>query len=78
MLQKLFKEAILWFIMETNMEKKLNNIELELYNLKSIIIKLSQTQTPKKLVKIKGMLKGINVNDENIDEAKNSLFINRS
>ena len=56
------------------MEKKLENIELELYNLKSVIVKLIQQPKHNQIVKLGGMLKGIVVNEEDIQEAKNSLF----
>ena len=59
------------------MEKKLNSIEMELYNLKSIIIKLVQSNESKKIIKIKGMLKGIDINEEEINEAKKSVFVSR-
>ena len=58
----------------TLMEKKLENIESELYSLKSIIVKLIQQPKHNQIVKIKGMLKGIVVNEDDIQEAKNSLF----
>ena len=59
---------------ETIMEKKLGKIESELYNLKSIIAKLIQQPAQQKIVKLKGLLKGTEVNDDDIDEAKKSLF----
>ena len=57
------------------MEKKLNNIELELHNLRSIIIKLAQSNEPKKIIKIKGMLKGMDVSEDEINEVKRSVFV---
>ena len=62
--------------METGvtMEKKLDNIEMELYNLKSVIIKVFQQQETNKIVKLKGLLKNIVVNEDDIKEAKMSLF----
>lgn len=56
------------------MEKKLEKIESELYSLKSIVINLVQHPEPKKIIKLKGLLKGIKVNEGDIEEAKNSLF----
>lgn len=56
------------------MEKKLEDIESELKNLKSIVINLVQQPEHKKVVKLKGLLKGINVNEDDIEEAKISLF----
>jgi len=62
--------------METNivMEKKLDNIESEIYSLKSIVIKMFQQQEANKIVKLKGLLKNIIVNESDIKEAKMSLF----
>ncbi len=57
------------------MEKKLKNIESELHNLKSVIIKLSQNKEPKKLIKIRGLLKGIEFSEGDIHNAKNSVFV---
>ena len=56
------------------MEKKLENIELELYNLKSAIIKLTQQPQHKKVVKLKGLLKGMIVSENETKEAEKSLF----
>ncbi len=56
------------------MEKKLEGIESELKNLKSMVINLAQQPEHKKVVKLKGLLKGINVNEDDIEEAKISLF----
>lgn len=55
-------------------EKKLENIECELKNLKSIVINLSQQPQHKKMAKLKGLLKGITVNEDDIEEAEKSLF----
>ncbi len=60
--------------METILEKKLENIESELYDLKSIIIKLIQQPEQNKIVRLKGLLKDIAVNEKEIKEAKKSLF----
>ncbi|MEX0920072.1 MAG: hypothetical protein WDZ69_00645 [Candidatus Pacearchaeota archaeon] len=46
----------------------------KLHFLKSVVIKSSQLQKLKKIVKIKGILKDIDVNEEDINEAKGSLF----
>ena len=59
---------------KTILEEKLENIESELYNLKSVIIKLLQIPEHDKIVKLKGLLKGITVNESDIKEAKASLF----
>lgn len=56
------------------MEKKLENIESELKNLKSIVINLAQEPEHKKVVKLKGLLKGIVVDEGDIKEAEEALF----
>ena len=56
------------------MEKKLGEIESELYSLKSIILKLIQQPEQKKIVKLKGLLKGIKVTEQDIKQSKKSLF----
>ena len=58
----------------TIVEKKLESIASELKNLKSIVINLSPQTEHKKVVKLKGLLKGINVSEDDIEEAKISLF----
>lgn len=58
----------------TFLGKKLENIESELYSLKSMVIKLMQQPGQNKVVKLKGLLKGITVNEKDIEEAKRSLF----
>ena len=57
-----------------NMNKKLETIEDELYSLKSIIIRVIQQPEPKQILALKGLLKGIQVNEGDIEEAKKSLF----
>ena len=58
----------------TILEKKLENIETELSSLKSILIKLVQHPEQNKVIKLKGQLKGITVDEKDIKEAKKSLF----
>jgi hypothetical protein len=62
--------------METTliMEKKLEKIEAELNNLKSIVVTFIQEPKYKKIVKLRSLLKGIQVSENDIKEAKNSLF----
>ncbi len=62
--------------METNAitEKKLENIELQLQNIKLMMLELIQNQEPKKIIQLKGVLKGAEISDEDIVESKNSLF----
>lgn len=56
------------------LEKKIENIESELKNLKSMVIGLAQEPERKKAVKLKGLLKGIVVNEDDIKEAEKALF----
>jgi len=63
--------------MEISFEKKLQSIESELRSLKSLVITLSQSHEPKKIVKIKGLLEGVEVDEDEIKEAKNSFFIRK-
>ncbi len=51
---------------------ELKKIENEIQNLKILIIRTQQM--PKRVVSLKGMLKGITVTEEDIEEAKKSLF----
>ena len=57
-----------------NVNKKLETIEDELYNLKSMLIKTIQQPETKRLLTLKGLLKGLKVNEDEIEEAKRSLF----
>ena len=50
---------------------KLNAIEKEIKNLKLLVL---QHQKPKKIVSLKGLLKGVKIKDEDFSEAKKSLF----
>lgn len=56
------------------LNKKLETIENEVYSLKSMLLKIVQEPKQKKIVKIKGLLKGISISEEDIEEAKKSLF----
>lgn len=57
---------------ETQIYSKLSEIEKEIETLKAIVIQM--TPTPKQIVSLGGMLKGIEITEEEIKEAKNSLF----
>jgi len=59
--------------MKQDIKQKLELIENELYNLKAIIIKITQQKT-KKILHLKGLLKGISINEEDIKKARKSLF----
>ncbi len=50
---------------------KLNAIENDIKNLKLLIL---QHQTTGKIVSLKGMLKGVKINEGDFSEAKKSLF----
>ena len=50
---------------------KLDVIENEIKSLKLLIL---QHQKPKKLVSLRGMLKGVKITEEDFEEAKKSLF----
>ena len=60
--------------MTNMMEKKLGEIESELYSLRSIIIKLIQQPEQKKIIRLKGLLKGTIVTEQDIKQSKKSLF----
>ncbi len=57
-----------------DINKKLEALENEITDLKSMLIKLSQSAQNRKIVSLKGTLKGIKVDDEDIEESKSSLF----
>ena len=59
--------------MKEKINQKLDLIENEIINLKSIIISIIQ-QKPKKILHLKGLLKGLSVNENEIKKAKKSLF----
>lgn len=50
---------------------KLNAIENEIKNLKLLVL---QHQKPKKIVSLKGLLKGAKIKEVDFPEAKKSLF----
>lgn len=55
----------------TEIEEKLENIEKEITELKTIILKSGK---PKKKVSLKGILKGVKIEEEDMLEAKQSIF----
>ncbi len=57
-----------------NIYKKIEAIEEEILNLKSVIIKISQLPKKRKVISLKGLLKGIKVDEKDIEEAEKSLF----
>ena len=56
------------------MNKKLEELENEVSDIKSMLIRLSQSPQNRKIVSLKGLLNGIRVDEEDIEEAKKSLF----
>ena len=57
-----------------DINKKLEALENEVSDIKSMLIKLSQSPKDRKIVSLKGLLKGIKVEENDIEEAKSSLF----
>lgn len=51
---------------------ELQEIKHEIQSLKILIIKTQQT--PKQIVHLRGMLKGVRISEEDIEEAKEYLF----
>lgn len=56
-----------------DMLRKIETIEKEVMDLKLSILK-KLTPTGKKIISLKGILKGVDVTDEDIASAKNSLY----
>lgn len=52
-------------------EKKLNAIENETSELKMIVLKQN---LPKQKISLKGLLKGVSINENTIEASKKSLF----
>ena len=57
-----------------DINKKLELLENEVTDIKSMLIRLSQSPQNRKIVSLKGLLKGIKVEENDIEEAKRSLF----
>jgi len=57
--------------MEKNIYKELEEIKNEIKSLKALLI---QEHKQKQIISLRGLLRGIKVSDEEIDEAKRSLF----
>ncbi len=53
-----------------NVEDRISAIEKELAEIKA---RLSSTRSPR-IVKLKGLWRGLRVSDEDVDDAKKSLF----
>ena len=61
-------------MIKMDINKKLEMLENEVSDIKSMLIKLSQSPQDRKIVSLKGLLKGIEVDEEDIEGAKSSLF----
>ena len=57
-----------------DINKKLEIIEGDIESLKSMMIKISQGSKPSRAAHIKEALKGVTVTEDDIAQAKNSLF----
>lgn len=61
-------------LQEVEVKKKLNSLESELTNLKSMVLRLSQAKPQDRIVKLEGSLKGLSITENDIESAKKSLF----
>ena len=59
---------------QIGINKKLTLIEGEINSLKSMVIKLSQSKKQNKILKLEGTLNGLSVTENDIENAKKSLF----
>jgi len=60
--------------MKEDISKKIESMNKEISNLKSMVIKLVEKKKPEKIIHLRGCLKGMHVSEEDIKEAKKSLF----
>ncbi len=58
--------------MQENIHAEMEEIKKEIQNLKILLMKTERK--PKRVIKLKGMLKGIEVSEGDIQKAKKSLF----
>ncbi|WP_456474805.1 hypothetical protein [Candidatus Pyrohabitans sp.] len=58
--------------MQENIHAEMEEIKKEIQNLKILLMKAERK--PKRVIKLKGMLKGIEVSEGDIQKAKKSLF----
>ena len=54
--------------------KKLNILENEINNLKTALLKISQSKKQSDILKLEGALSGVSVTEEDMNKAKKSLF----
>ncbi|MBI1934835.1 hypothetical protein HYS31_00185 [Candidatus Woesearchaeota archaeon] len=59
---------------QIELKKKLASIENEIDRLKAMVINPSQSKKRKKIIKLEGLWKGVHVTEEDIEDAKKSLF----
>lgn len=57
-----------------DLHKKIDSIEHELANLRSMVLSIQNKKESKKLLSLKGALKGISINEKDIESSKKSLF----
>lgn len=55
-------------------ERKIAMIEDEVSNLKSIVLEIVQQPRQKGIIKLKGLLKNVKIEEKDIESAKKSLF----
>ena len=58
-----------------DINKKLEALEDEVSSIKSMLIKLAQSPQNRKIVSLKGLLKGIKVEEQDIEEAYKAWVI---
>ena len=58
---------------ETDILHKIESIEKEVNDLKLSVLK-KLTPSRKKIISLKGILKGVAISDEDVEEAKRSLY----
>lgn len=72
---KIYIVGKLFFKMEDKyMSQKLDKIEEEIVKLKVLLAVALHTKKKKKLASLKGILNNIDIKDEDVEEAKKSLF----
>lgn len=60
--------------MKNQVLKKLNDIEKEISNMQLLLAMHLTEKKKKRLASLKGMLNGIEINEEDIEDSKKSLF----
>lgn len=57
----------------SDIRNKIESIEKEVFDLKLLVFK-TLTPSPQKIVSLKGIIKGVDITDKEIEEAKKSLY----